>query len=306
MDTLLRIGTRESRLALFQAEKVKTLLAEKGTDCVLYPVKSEGDINLTVPLYELGVQGIFTKTLDIALLNGDIDIAVHSLKDVPTALAKGLCIAAVLTRDAVEDVLVLHPSKTEADLKKTGAVIATSSLRRKAQWLKRYPQHTIESLRGNVITRLAKIEVHSWHGAIFAKAGLERINVLPANHIQLDWMIPAPAQGAIAVVCREADTSIRETLALINNANTALCTTIERNFMRALHAGCTAPVGAIARIAGNSLSLKVNVCSTDGQQCVELELDFEPHQYGTAGESAANSILGLGADKILESLRANS
>jgi len=306
MDKLLRIGTRESRLALFQAEKVNTLLAEKNTKSVLHPIKSEGDINLTVPLYELGVQGIFTKTLDVALLNKDIDIAVHSLKDVPTALAKGLCIAAVLTRDAVEDVLVLHPSKTADDLINAEAVIATSSLRRKAQWLKRYPQHSIESLRGNVITRLAKIEEHNWHGAIFAKAGLERINVLPENHIQLGWMIPAPAQGAIAVVCREDDLHIRDILAAINDEGTELCTTIERNFMRALHAGCTAPVGAVARITANSLSLKVNVCSTNGQQCVELDLSFEPHQYGTAGESAANSILGLGADKILESLRANS
>ena len=213
MNKVLQIGTRDSQLAVWQATHVQQLLAAKGFASELVYIKSEGDIDLVTPLYEIGVQGIFTKTLDAALLGKRIDIAVHSMKDVPTQLAKGIVQAAVLKRASYKDLFVYKDASivndwqlTEPSLDAPSAaagIIATSSIRRKAQWLSRYPNHTIENLRGNVNTRLRKLAEHNWNGAIFAAAGLERIEVRPGNSIELDWMLPAPAQGAIMVVCKE-------------------------------------------------------------------------------------------------------
>ena len=202
MGKLIRIGTRESQLAVWQATLVQELLAKHNYRSELVFIKTEGDIDLQTPLYEMGVQGIFTKTLDIALLNDKIDIAVHSMKDVPTQLAHGIAQAAVLERASCKDILVYkgdvdfinaqlsfvnddfptvmmpspvtpisHSNHVERGQSFT---VATSSIRRKAQWLNRYPGHVIENLRGNVNTRLRKTREHNWNGAIFAAAGLER------------------------------------------------------------------------------------------------------------------------------------
>src|SRR5512138_3482841 len=278
---MIRIGTRESQLAVWQAEQVKSLLAQHGYDSELVYIKSEGDIDLKTPLYEMGVQGVFTRSLDIALLNDKIDIAVHSMKDVPTQLAKGIVQAAVLKRASYKDVLVPHPdlkdvskifgrgiielehgitsiggSETkEASYRekidtgeKIDAIIATSSIRRRAQWLNRFPHHSIETLRGNVNTRLRKLKESNWHGAIFAKAGLERIGLLPENSIELDWMLPAPAQGAIMVVCREEDKLCLDACVNLNDADTAICVKIERDFLKTLLGGCSTPISALAKI----------------------------------------------------------
>ncbi len=201
MNKVFRIGTRDSQLAVWQATLVQDLLKQHGIESELVLVKSEGDLDLVTPLYEIGVQGIFTKTLDAALLNNRIDIAVHSMKDVPTQPAKGIVQAAVLERASYKDILV--PRVVVADESTLSAythLIATSSTRRKAQWLNRYPEHSIESLRGNVNTRLRKLAESQWYGAIFAAAGLERIGLRPDNAVELDWMLPAPAQGAIMIV----------------------------------------------------------------------------------------------------------
>ncbi len=206
MNRVIRIGTRDSELALWQAHAVKTQLESLGYQAQLVSVKSTGDLVLDKPLYEMGITGIFTKTLDVAMLNGLVDIAVHSMKDVPTLLPKGIVQTAVLERASSQDILVAKgtPNFDEA------CVIATGSLRRKAQWLHRYPTHQVVGLRGNVNTRLQKLENSDWQGAIFAKAGLERIAVLPENYIDLDWMIPAPAQGAMVVVALENDSFCKE------------------------------------------------------------------------------------------------
>src|SRR6185369_5480111 len=238
----IRIGTRESQLAVWQAEQVKSLLAENDFDAELIYIKSEGDIDLVTPLYEIGVQGIFTRSLDAALLNDRIDIAVHSMKDVPTQLPNGISQAAVLKRGAVNDLLVF---KNEAAQKKYDSLtthnspftVATSSIRRKAQWLNKFPAHAIENLRGNVNTRLRKLQEENWDAAIFAQAGLERINLRPVNSIVLDWMLPAPAQGAIVIVCREDDLFSFEACHKLNDEETALCTKIERDFLRQLLGG---------------------------------------------------------------------
>ncbi|HYC27776.1 MAG TPA: hydroxymethylbilane synthase, partial [Chitinophagaceae bacterium] len=205
MQKLLRIGTRESQLAVWQATQVQQLLAQHGFASELVYIRSEGDIDLKTPLYEMGVQGIFTRSLDIALLNDRIDLAVHSLKDVPTQLPTGIAQAAVLKRGPVNDLLVYRDGADFLDDGNYSAVIATSSIRRQAQWLHKYPKHRMENLRGNVNTRLRKLNEMGWDGAIFAQAGLERINLRPDKSIVLDWMLPSPSQGAIVVVCRKDD-----------------------------------------------------------------------------------------------------
>ncbi|HEY8690472.1 MAG TPA: hydroxymethylbilane synthase, partial [Chitinophagaceae bacterium] len=242
MKSTLKIGTRESELAVWQATQVQTLLKDAGFSSELIYIKSEGDINTITPLYELGVQGIFTKTLDAALLNNKIDIAVHSMKDVPTQLAKGIKQAAVLKRASYKDVLVYNGelsmlsnelgyvdsqwsmvNENNFTIHHSPFTIATSSIRRKAQWLNRYPHHTFENLRGNINTRIKKLNQSNWNGAIFAAAGLERINLRPENSIDLNWMLPAPAQGAIMVVCREDDPFSFDACKLFNDEDTALC-----------------------------------------------------------------------------------
>lgn len=261
---IIRIGTRDSELALWQAKTVQNQLKPLGYPTEIVSTKSHGDIELSKPLYEMGVTGIFTKALDIALLNSEIDIAVHSMKDVPTALAEGIVVGAVLKRGNPHDVLVYKGdlSFLEAEI----ATIATSSLRRKAQWLHRYPHHNIESLRGNVNTRLQKLTDNPWNGAIFAAAGLERINKLPEKHLVLDWMLPAPAQGAIVVVVREDNVALQKKLLPLHDDYTYIATQLERDFLRALEGGCTAPIGAFAEFKDEKLYFKGGLWSEDGKE----------------------------------------
>ena len=263
MNTI-RIGTRDSELALWQAKSVQNQLKTLGYPTEIVSTKSHGDIELSKPLYEMGVTGIFTKALDIALLNSEIDIAVHSMKDVPTALPEGIVVGAVLKRGNPHDVLVYKGdlSFLEAEI----ATIATSSLRRKAQWLHRYPHHKIENLRGNVNTRLQKLTDNPWNGAIFAAAGLERINKLPEKHLVLDWMLPAPAQGAIVVVVREDNVALQKKLLPLHDDYTYIATQLERDFLRALEGGCTAPIGAFAEFKDEKLYFKGGLWSEDGKE----------------------------------------
>lgn len=311
MNRILKIGTRDSELAVWQATLVQTQLAAHNITSELVYIKSDGDIDLVTPLYEIGVQGVFTKTLDAALLSGRIDIAVHSMKDVPTQLAKGITQAAVLKRASYKDILV-HKGEWQATdgewaLSNPAAVIATSSIRRKAQWLRRYPQHHIENLRGNVNTRLQKVADSNWQGAIFAAAGLERIAKRPENSFELNWMLPAAAQGAIMIVCREAAADVHEACALLNDVDTALCTRLERDFLRTLMGGCSTPISALAKIVNNTLVFSGNICSLDGTQLMEtqvaLPVDTAPEVLANTGNKAALELLGKGADKIVEAIR---
>lgn len=296
----LIIGTRDSELALWQANKVQRELKNNGVESVLHPVKSAGDLNLKVPLYEMGITGIFTKSLDIALLNGEIDLAVHSMKDVPTQLPKTVVQAAVLPRANYKDILVYKNAEV---LKSEKGHIATGSLRRKAQWLNKYPKHEISDLRGNVNTRLQKLQSHPWDGAIFAMAGLERIEVLPENYTTLDWMIPAPAQGAMLVVTTEDNQPVREALAPLNDRPTEICTQIERQFLRTLEGGCTAPIGALAKIENGRIQFKGVLLNLDGTQKFEIERETPIDTYAEFGEQCANQILKEGGNKVIEELR---
>lgn len=299
MDRVIKIGTRDSQLALWQAETVQQQLKDLGYQTELVPVKSTGDIVLDVPLYELGITGIFTKTLDVAMINGDVDIAVHSMKDVPTLLPKGIRQTAVLKRANTSDILVYK----DLDFLNSNGVIATGSLRRKAQWLNKYPSHSVEDLRGNVNTRLQKLEDNDWNGAIFAKAGLERIEVLPVNHIDLDWMIPAPAQGAMVVVTMENDDFCTEVVAKLNHSETEICTTIEREFLRTLEGGCTAPIGALAIINNNRVNFKGVLFSLDGKQKFEINKEVAVDESTNFGKECAQELLNNGASELMTALR---
>lgn len=304
MQKIIRIGTRESQLAVWQANEVKRLLEIEGFASELVYIKSEGDIDLQTPLYEMGVQGVFTRSLDVALLNNKIDIAVHSMKDVPTVLPVGLIQAAVLERASQKDLFVYKNDLSFLDDFASSAVIATSSIRRKAQWLNRYPNHTIENIRGNVNTRLQKLKEQNWDGAIFAAAGLERIGVRPEKAINLDWMLPAPAQGAIMIVSRKNDVLTLEATATINNPTTANCTKIERDFLRTLLGGCSTPISAFAEIKNEQLFFKGSILSLDGKEKAEIELvetvESIQHNFGT---KAAIKLLANGGEAIAEKIK---
>ncbi|MES2703955.1 MAG: hydroxymethylbilane synthase [Bacteroidota bacterium] len=310
MDKVIRIGTRESQLAVWQADTVKGLLAQHGYTSELVYIKSEGDTDLTTPLYEIGVQGIFTRALDIALLKGEIDIAVHSMKDVPTVMAKGIVQAAVLPRASYKDLLVPKSNGGEyatfgewESNKTPQAVIATSSIRRKAQWLNRYPEDRLENLRGNVNTRLRKVEESEWHGAIFAAAGLERINLRPTNAVELEWMLPAPAQGAIIVVCKEEDQYCLDACNEFHNKDTALCTAIERDFLRGLLGGCATPISALAQVVDGRVRFAGNILSVDGRQKKEINKEVAIGEAEGLGASAARELLANGGQVILDGIR---
>lgn len=298
MSTLIRIGTRESQLALWQANTVKRALEQNGHTCQLVPISSKGDQDLTTPLYALGITGVFTKTLDIALLENKIDIAVHSMKDVPTLLPTGIVKGAVLKRGLSQDVLLYK----NLDFLESFGTIATGSLRRKAQWLNKYPKHSVVGLRGNVNTRLEKLANNPWNGAIFAKAGLDRINLLPENCIDLDWMTPAPSQGAVMVVCQEDAAEIQHALKALNHTHTNLCTQVEREFLRVLEGGCTAPIGALAQIDGNFLEFKGELLALDGSQKIEIHKRVTLDNIQGLGRQCAMEILNQGGTQLMQQI----
>ncbi|MDB5208852.1 MAG: hemC [Flavisolibacter sp.] len=304
MSQILRIGTRDSQLAVWQATLVQGLLKEAGVPSELVYMKSEGDIDTVTPLYALNVTGIFTKTLDAALLNNRIDIAVHSMKDVPTQLAQGIQQAAVLKRASYKDIFVYKDGIDFLNDFNSEATIATGSTRRIAQWLHRYPSHKVENLRGNVNTRLRKVEDHNWQGAIFAAAGLERIHLRPEKSIDLDWMLPAPAQGAIMVVCREGDDYPLQSCQPFNDDDTALCTKIERDFLHTLMGGCSTPISALAEVKKDKVVFKGNICSVDGKKKIDIEKEMDSVDSKELGLIAANRLLQSSeAGQIITSIR---
>lgn len=310
MPEILRIGTRESQLAVWQATQVSDLLNAAGHPTELVYIKSEGDINLTTPLYEMGVQGIFTRSLDIALLNNKIDIAVHSMKDVPVVLPQGIRQAAVLKRASYKDLLVTNPRIDHATLMNQLStdtqhpfIVATSSIRRKAQWLNRYPQSRLDNLRGNVNTRMKKLAESDWNGAVFAAAGLERISLRPENSLELDWMLPAPAQGAILVVCRMEDGKAFKACETMNDEDTATCVKAERDFLKTLMGGCSTPISALASIQDGRLKISGNILSIDGTQKLEVEKDAPLEKTYSLGVDAALEILDNGGEELMKAIK---
>jgi hydroxymethylbilane synthase len=312
---VIRIGTRDSELALWQAHTVEKKLNDLGYKTEIVAVKSTGDIILNKPLYELGITGIFTKTLDIAMINGQVDIAVHSMKDVPTALPEGIVQAAVLERANEKDLLLY---KTNLDFLTQEAKIASGSLRRQAQWLHKYPNHKVVDLRGNVNLRMQKLNDNDWNGALFAAAGLERIGLKPIltpalskgkgengslSYIDLDWMIPAPAQGAMVVLAMANDEFCWQAVSELNDLETDICTYIERQFLRTLEGGCTAPIGAIAKFTEDTIEFKGALFSIDGTQKIEVEKVVPIEQWKKIGFELAKEILSNGGEKLMINIK---
>lgn len=299
---VIRIGTRDSELALWQAHTVEKKLNDLGYKTEIIAVKSEGDIILDKPLYELGITGIFTKTLDVAMISGQVDIAVHSMKDVPTALPQGIVQAAVLERANTLDILV---HKGNLDFLEGSGTIATGSLRRQAQWLNKYPNHKAVDLRGNVNTRMQKLQDNDWSGAVFAAAGLERINLKPTDFINLDWMIPAPAQGAMVVVAMAEDEFCREAVSELNDIETEVCTHIERQFLRRLEGGCTAPIGALATYneEEDTIHFEGVLFSIDGQQKIAINKVVPIQEWKNLGYHSAEEILNNGGFELMKTIK---
>ena len=297
----IKIGTRNSPLALWQAREVARNLQNRNHKTDITPIVSSGDKNLTEPLYAMGITGIFTKDLDIALLNNEVDIAVHSLKDIPTQLPKNIEIIAVLQRDFPQDVLVRKSTSKDKELHELK--IATSSLRRRAFWAKHYPETEFFDIRGNVQTRLQKLEDQDFDATLFSLAAIERMG-LNVDYEFLPMMICAPAQGVIAVTARADDHEIKELFKEVNHRETRICIDIERNFLRTLEGGCTAPIGAFAEInAEDEVRFIARLCSLDGKRSIETDEIFKWKEQENFGEKLAQIVLQNGGKEIMDEIK---
>ena len=297
---MIRIGTRNSPLAMWQAKEVEQKLQNLGYETVLVPVLSSGDKNLNQPLYSLGITGVFTKDLDIALLNNEIDIAVHSLKDVPTILPQNIEVSAVLERDFPQDVLVRKSSSKNKDLAELK--IATSSLRRRAFWSEKFPNTQFSDIRGNVQTRLKKLEEGDFDATLFSLAGIKRME-MELEYEMLDFMISAPSQGVVAISSRVDDVKTKAILQKINHKTTQICVEIERNFLRTLEGGCTAPIGAIAVFEENKIKFSGRLNSLDGSKTINVVEEFDYDDSENYGKKFAEFVLKNGGKEMMEEIK---
>ncbi|KFF28087.1 hydroxymethylbilane synthase [Chryseobacterium vrystaatense] len=296
----IRIGTRNSALALWQAREVARQLQNLNYLTDIVPIVSSGDKNLNQPLYSLGITGVFTRDLDVALLNDEIDIAVHSLKDVPTQLPQGIEIITYLERDFPQDVLIRKESARNKEFHELK--LATSSLRRRAFWLKNYPHAEFSDIRGNIQTRLQKLEDGDFDATILSLAGIKRMK-MDIDYEMLPLMIPAASQGVIAVAGHCDKTEINEILKQINHKKTQICVEIERSFLSTLEGGCTAPIGAFAEIIENQIRFKAALCSLDGKNCIATDENFEYNETENFGEKFAKIVLENGGKELMAEIK---
>jgi hydroxymethylbilane synthase len=295
----IRIATRSSELALRQARLVASLLEKTGARTELVTYKTTGDKNLAQPLSEIGAKGLFTKELEDDLTRGKVDCCVHSLKDLPTESPPGLSIGAYLEREDPRDVLVVNHNVGASTLDELprGSRVGTSSLRRRAQLLARRNDLEVVELRGNVPTRVKKVDDGLVHAAILAAAGLHRLDVHQRISSYLDapdWL-PAAGQGAIAVQVRSDDSAIRSAVAKLNHAATEVATRAERAFLAALEGGCQVPIGALA---GGS-DLHGFISSVDGRASLRSSAQLDRHDPEKTGRALAEQLREKGATKIL-------
>jgi len=298
----LRIGTRGSLLAKWQAEFVrKQLFAGAGVEAEIVIIKTSGDKLQLSPLAQIGGKGIFIKELEEALLEETIDLAVHSVKDVPTDTPSRLMFPAVCRREDVRDCLVGSNGATLGTLRQ-GARVGTSSLRRQAQLRHIRRDLDIRDLRGNVDTRLRKVESGEYEAVMLAKAGLDRLgwSAHITETLSPEVFLPAVGQGAIAVECRLKDTEAAEVVGSLDDAETRTAIIAERALLAALHGGCQVPLGAWARIERGELVLEACVCSVDGLQYVKQRATGAPEQAAELGGQMANLLVEAGAQSILE------
>jgi hydroxymethylbilane synthase len=306
-STIVRIGTRQSALALMQAGLVRAALAERGVVGELVTFTTVGDKRPDEPLHEIGGKGLFTKELEVALADGAIDCAVHSLKDLPTDSPPGVEVIAVLAREDPRDVLVVGPAIEAVGLGDLprGARVGTSSLRRRAQLAAWRPDLEAVELRGNVPTRLRKVDDGQVHAAILAAAGLHRLDATQRITAYLDapgWL-PAAGQGAIAVQVRSDDVAGRRMIGSLNDAETMMAVTAERAMLAGLEGGCQVPIGALAIRTAAGLVLHGMISDVSGQRVLRGHHDVDPAAPAEAGQALARHLRALGAAEILGALR---
>jgi hydroxymethylbilane synthase len=298
----LLIGTRGSRLARIQAETVRKALASLHPDkaWLLREIKSEGDVQPDASLATIGGQGVFVKALEEKLLAHEIDLAVHSLKDMPTQLATGLKIGAVLPREDARDALVSRRGPTLDDLP-AGAIVGTGSARRRAQLLAYRSDLVIRDVRGNVDTRLRKLKCGAYDALILAAAALIRLRRASAisQYLPLTLMLPAVGQGALAIEVRESDEEVRGLVQRLNHPPTERAVSAERAFLAALGGGCAVPVAAHAAVSDGRLNLQGMVTDPDGTRVIGDSLSGSPRQAEDIGRRLANKVLSQGAAQIL-------
>ena len=313
-DRILKLGTRSSALALWQSNWVATQLRELGFGIELVKISTSGDVK-SGPIGAIGSQGVFIKEIQRALLDKEVDFAVHSLKDLPTEDIPGLCLTSVPPRESVGDVLVSNEISSFDEIP-ADAVIGTGSMRRKAQLLNQRPDLQVEDIRGNVDTRLQKLDEGAYQAIILAESGLKRLGLTEriTHVIDRGVMIPAVGQGALGIECREEDAYVREVLAHLNDLSTFLCVTAERAMLKALRAGCLAPVGAWGQLKEDQLHLQGVVLSGTGDQRVDSDSQVDLSDQTAAvqveratalGQAVAESLIAQGATELIAEAREN-
>jgi hydroxymethylbilane synthase len=302
MNSPLRIGTRGSPLALWQARHVAGLLRPLADPrpVELVEIETAGDRVRDVALSQIGGDGVFTKEIQRALLDGTVEVAVHSLKDLPTTFVAGLTLAAVPARGPSGDVFVSRKHKRFDDLPR-GAVVGTSSLRRRSQALYRRPDLTLVNLRGNVETRLRKLEEQNLDAIVLAEAGLQRLGLGSAITEILDpqWMLPAVGQGALGLECRAEDSVTLSLLDRLNDLSARQAVLAERALLRGLGGGCLVPIGASASVAADRLTLRGAVLSPEGKQRIAAETSGAAVEAEAIGQQLAETLLASGARELL-------
>jgi hydroxymethylbilane synthase len=302
MTSPVRLGTRGSPLALWQATEVSRLLRGLAPELrvELVEIETAGDQVRDVPLPMIGGEGVFTREIQRALLDRRVDVAVHSLKDLPTVAVEGLVLGAVPARGPTGDVFVGRLVHSFDELPR-GAVLATSSLRRRAQILHCRPDLRLENIRGNIGTRLRKLEEQQLDGLVLAQAGLERLGLQAAITEILDpaWMLPAVGQGALGLECRSDDKATLGLLRKLNDRDTCQAVLAERAMLRALGGGCQVPIGAASSISGDMLTLRGVVLSPDGKRRLEGARRSPSEEAETLGKQLAEELRRRGADQLL-------
>ena len=305
LEKTLKIATRQSPLALWQANYVKDRLQQQYPDLTveLVPMVTKGDVILDSPLAKIGGKGLFVKELENALLNKEADIAVHSMKDVPMQFPEGLGLAVICQREDPRDAFVSHSYRTFAELPQ-GAVVGTSSLRRQCQLKALRPDLDIRSLRGNVGTRLSKLDNGDYDAIILASAGLIRLGLADriASFIDVEQSLPAAGQGAVGIECRTDDAQVQALLAPLADAETTYCVLAERAMNNHLQGGCQVPIGGYAVLQQGQLYLRALVGDIDGSRIIRAEGKSAVENAEILGVQIAEQLLAQGADKILQAI----
>lgn len=305
MTHRLRIATRKSPLALWQAEFVRESLQRHhpGIEVELVTMTTRGDRILDAPLAKVGGKGLFVKELETAMLDGAADIAVHSMKDVPMELPEGLVLGTICEREDPRDALVSARHASLAGLPQ-GAVVGTSSLRRQCQLRRLRPDLQIRDLRGNVNTRLARLDAGEYDALILATAGLVRLELADRIRARLepDHLLPAVGQGAVGIEYRADDAGVQRLLAPLHHASTAACVRAERAMNRRLQGGCQVPIAGYATLEGNRLHLRARVGSVDGLEMLAAEAEGAVANAEAIGQQVAEALLAQGADRILRAV----